>query len=49
MIRTSSGIQWAAGMSVSGVPDNPYPADIINPAWAARRFAAPAIQAWSTH
>ena len=31
MIRTSStGIQWAAGMSVSGVPDNPYPADIIN-------------------
>jgi serine protease len=25
-----AGIQWAAGMSVSGVPDNPYPADIIN-------------------
>ncbi len=25
-----TGIQWAAGMSVSGVPDNPYPADIIN-------------------
>ena len=25
-----TGIQWAAGMSVSGVPDNPYPADIVN-------------------
>jgi len=25
-----TGMQWAAGMSVSGVPDNPYPADIIN-------------------
>src|SRR5882757_7383102 len=25
-----TGMQWAAGMSVTGVPDNPYPADIIN-------------------
>jgi serine protease len=25
-----TGMQWAAGLSVSGVPDNPYPADIIN-------------------
>jgi len=25
-----TGLQWAAGLSVSGVPDNPYPADIIN-------------------
>jgi len=25
-----AGIQWAAGLSVTGVPDNPYPADIIN-------------------
>jgi serine protease len=25
-----TGIQWAVGMSVNGVPDNPYPADIIN-------------------
>ena len=25
-----TGMQWAAGMPVSGVPDNPYPADIIN-------------------
>ncbi len=25
-----TGIQWAVGMTVSGVPDNPYPADIIN-------------------
>jgi serine protease len=25
-----AGIQWAAGMTVTGVPDNPYPADIIN-------------------
>ncbi|HEY0749389.1 MAG TPA: S8 family serine peptidase, partial [Steroidobacteraceae bacterium] len=25
-----AGIQWAVGMSVSGAPDNPYPADIIN-------------------
>jgi len=25
-----SGIEWAAGMTVAGVPDNPYPADIIN-------------------
>jgi serine protease len=25
-----AGMQWAAGLSVSGVPDNPYPADIIN-------------------
>jgi serine protease len=24
------GIQWAVGLSISGVPDNPYPADIIN-------------------
>jgi len=24
------GIEWAAGMSINGVPDNPYPADIIN-------------------
>ena len=24
------GIQWAVGMRVNGVPDNPYPADIIN-------------------
>ncbi|HSZ10123.1 MAG TPA: S8 family serine peptidase [Steroidobacteraceae bacterium] len=25
-----TGIQWAVGMSVNSVPDNPYPADIIN-------------------
>ena len=25
-----TGMQWAAGMPVAGVPDNPYPADIIN-------------------
>ena len=25
-----TGMQWSAGMSVEGVPDNPYPADIIN-------------------
>jgi len=25
-----AGMQWAAGMSVIGVPQNPYPADIIN-------------------
>jgi serine protease len=25
-----AGMQWAVGMSVSGVPDNPYPASIIN-------------------
>ena len=25
-----AGMQWAAGMSVTGVPNNPYPADIIN-------------------
>jgi serine protease len=25
-----AGMQWAAGMSVTGVPDNPYPANIIN-------------------
>jgi serine protease len=25
-----TGIQWAVGMPISGVPDNPYPADIIN-------------------
>jgi serine protease len=25
-----TGVQWAAGMSVTGVPDNPYPADIVN-------------------
>jgi serine protease len=25
-----AGMQWAAGLSVNGVPDNPYPADIIN-------------------
>jgi serine protease len=25
-----AGMQWAAGLSVTGVPDNPYPADIIN-------------------
>ena len=25
-----AGMQWAAGMTVSGVPDNPYPASIIN-------------------
>jgi len=25
-----AGMQWAAGMSVTGVPDNPYTADIIN-------------------
>src|SRR5208337_4978901 len=24
------GMQWAAGMSVTGVPNNPYPAGIIN-------------------
>jgi serine protease len=24
------GMQWAAGLSITGVPDNPYPADIIN-------------------
>jgi serine protease len=24
------GIEWAVGMSITGVPDNPYPADIIN-------------------
>jgi serine protease len=24
------GIQWAVGLPVSGVPNNPYPADIIN-------------------
>ena len=25
-----AGVQWAAGLPVSGVTDNPYPADIIN-------------------
>jgi serine protease len=25
-----AGMQWSAGMSVQGAPDNPYPADIIN-------------------
>ena len=25
-----AGMQWAAGLSVQGVPDNPFPADIIN-------------------
>jgi serine protease len=25
-----AGMQWAAGMQVTGVPDNPYPAHIIN-------------------
>lgn len=25
-----TGIQWAAGLAVTGVPNNPYPADIIN-------------------
>jgi serine protease len=25
-----AGMQWAAGVPLSGVPDNPYPADIIN-------------------
>lgn len=25
-----AGIQWAAGITVSGVPNNPYPASIIN-------------------
>ncbi len=25
-----AGIEWAAGLSVAGVPDNPFPADIIN-------------------
>ncbi|MDP9083268.1 MAG: S8 family serine peptidase, partial [Pseudomonadota bacterium] len=25
-----AGMQWAAGLTVAGVPDNPYPADIIN-------------------
>jgi serine protease len=25
-----TGVQWAAGLTVTGVPDNPYPADIIN-------------------
>jgi len=25
-----AGVQWAAGLPVAGVPDNPYPADIIN-------------------
>ena len=25
-----AGIKWAVGISVPGVPDNPYPADIIN-------------------
>ncbi len=25
-----AGMQWAAGMPVTGAPDNPYPADIVN-------------------
>jgi serine protease len=25
-----AGMQWAAGLNVTGVPDNPYPADIVN-------------------
>jgi len=25
-----TGMQWAAGLSITGVPNNPYPADIIN-------------------
>lgn len=25
-----AGMHWAAGLAVSGVPDNPFPADIIN-------------------
>jgi serine protease len=25
-----TGMQWAAGMSITGVPNNPYPADVIN-------------------
>jgi serine protease len=26
----STAMQWAAGLPITGVPDNPYPADIIN-------------------
>jgi serine protease len=26
----ATAIQWAAGLPASGVPDNPYPADIVN-------------------
>jgi serine protease len=25
-----TGIEWAVGMPINGVPDNPYPADIVN-------------------
>jgi serine protease len=25
-----TGIEWAVGMSINGVPDNPFPADIVN-------------------
>ena len=25
-----AGIEWSVGLSVNGVPDNPYPADIVN-------------------
>src|SRR5258707_5236026 len=36
------GIQWAVGMSISGIPDNPYPADIINLSLGGSGSACPA-------
>ena len=44
-----AGIQWAAGMSVdAGVPDNPYPADIINLSLGGSGSCGIRLQTWST-
>ncbi|MBI5042097.1 MAG: S8 family serine peptidase [Gammaproteobacteria bacterium] len=38
------GIMWSAGLSVSGVPDNPTPAQVINLSFAAASSCTPAVQ-----
>ena len=39
-----AGMRWAAGLSVSGVPDNPHPANIINMSLGAEGPCSPAYQ-----
>ncbi|WP_158675247.1 S8 family peptidase [Thiohalobacter thiocyanaticus] len=39
-----TGMSWAAGLPVTGVPDNPNPADVINLSFAGSDPCSPAIQ-----
>src|SRR5690625_4717737 len=46
MLDVYEGMMWAAGLSISGVPDNPNPARIINMSLGVSNPCEPGVQAF---